>query len=69
MVIDILDLISKMVSQIHLKCGGDLPWIGAYYVCSYGYAPMISLFYMNFFIHFWHIHIVYYVSQWGLQGQ
>ena len=58
MVIDFFDCISKTVSQIHFKCGGDLPWIGAYCVCSYGHASMIFLFYMNYFIHFWHTFIL-----------
>ena len=52
--IDILDSISKTVSQIHFKCGGDLPWIDAYCVYSYGHASIIFLFDMNFYIHFWH---------------
>ena len=58
MVMDIFVCISKTVSQIHFKCGGDLPWIGAYCVCSYGHAPMIFLFHMNFFIHFWRAFIL-----------
>ena len=41
MLIDIFDVFSKTVSQIHFKLGGYVPWVGPYQVCSNGYGPVI----------------------------
>ena len=41
MVIHIFNLISKTGGQIYFKLGGEVPWMGAYYVCSYGHALVI----------------------------
>ena len=53
MLIDIFDFFSKMVSQIHFKLGGYVPWVALYQVCSNGHGPVIFGFLMNFFVHFW----------------
>ena len=67
MVIHIFNLISKTISQIHFKLGGEVPWMGAYYVCSYVYALVIlaQLIWILVIQCIWPID--HYASQWGLK--
>ena len=41
MLTDIFDFFSKTVNQIHLKLGGDVPWVSLYQVYSNGHGPVI----------------------------
>ena len=67
MLIDIFYFFSKTVSQIHFKHGGEIPWMGAYYVCSYGHALVILAQLIRILVFQCIQRIDHYASQWGLK--